>query len=220
MKDNRMIKALIVIVCLIMVDTITFVIVKDFTTSRIINIVFLNFAVIIPALILFINTKSKENTFLNYTKYPIAVKYGIITLVMSAVLMIIAKNNVAITVVCQVLVTGCFCLFMLTNKMANNTTEAVEEVKVKKMSDTRKFVTELNDILQVTKDRDLYRIVEKAYDGARSLKVNIEGDPTEIDNEIMKNITTLQVYASDNNMEKSSEVVDRLLNNFYNRNKL
>ena len=220
MKDNRMIKVLIVVICLVMLDTITFVIVKDFTPSRIINIIFMNLAIIIPGLILFTSTKSKENRFLDYTKYPIAVKYAGITLAMSVVLMLIAKDNVAITVICHVLVTGCFTLFMLTNKMADNATEAHEEVKVKKMSDTRRFVTEINDILQVTKDRDLYRTIEKAYDASRSLKVDIDGDPTDIDNEIMRNITTLQVYASENDVVKATEVVDRLLNNFYNRNKL
>ena len=218
MKDNRIIKTLILVITLIGINLITFLTVNTYTTARVINIIFLNIAIIGFEIVILFNGKTKENKFLNYSKIPLVSGYSVITFLVSFILMLINPVNLAITIVPHVIITGIFLILILTNQMADNSTEkSVDEMKYKIM-DTKNFSNKLYTIMQGVQNRDLYRKIEKVYDASRSLKINIQSDSSYIDSEILKDIDELDKYVEENNIIEIDNCINRINKNFIKRN--
>ena len=218
MKDNRIIKTLILVITLIGINLITFLTVNTYTTARVINIIFLNIAIIGFEIVILFNGKTKENKFLNYSKIPLVSGYSVITFLVSFILMLINPVNLAITIVTHVIITGIFLILILTNQMADNSTEkSVDEMKYKIM-DTKNFSNKLYTIMQGVQNRDLYRKIEKVYDASRSLKINIQSDSSYIDSEILKDIDELDKYVEENNIIEIDNCINRINKNFIKRN--
>ena len=218
MNDNRIIKALILVITLIGINLITFLTVNTYTTARVINIIFLNIAIIAFEIVILFNGKTKENKFLNYSKIPLVSGYSVITFLVSFILMLINPVNLAITIVPHVIITGIFLILILTNQMADNSTEkSVDEMKFKIM-DTKNFSNKLYTIMQGVQNRDLYRKIEKVYDASRSLKINIQSDSSYIDSEILKDIDELDKYVEENNIIEIDNCINRINKNFIKRN--
>lgn len=218
MKDNRIIKTLILVITLIGINLITFLTVNTYTTARVINIIFLNIAIIAFEIVILFNGKTKENKFLNYSKIPLVSGYSVITFLVSFILMLINPVNLAITIVPHVIITGIFLILILTNQMADNSTEkSVDEMKYKIM-DTKNFSNKLYTIMQGVQNRDLYRKIEKVYDASRSLKINIQSDSSYIDSEILKDIDELDKYVEENNIIEIDNCINRINKNFIKRN--
>ena len=132
--------------------------------------------------------------------------------------MLINTFNLAITIVPHVIITGIFLILILTNQMADNSTEkSVDEMKFKIM-DTKNFSNKLYTIMQGVQNRDLYRKIEKVYDASRSLKINIQSDSSYIDSEILKDIDELDKYVEENNIIEIDNCINRINKNFIKRN--
>ena len=218
MKDNRIIKALILVITLIGINLITFLTVNTYTTARVINIIFLNIAIIAFETVILFNVKSKENKFLNYSKIPLVSGYSIITFLVSFILILINPVNLAITIVPHVIITGIFLVLILTNQIADNSTEkSVAEMRYKIM-DTKNFTNKLYTIMQGVQNRELYRKIEKVYDASRSLKINIQADSSYIDSEILRDIDELDKYVEENNIIEIDNCINRINKNFIKRN--
>lgn len=218
MKNNIVIKIAIMLIALLIVNSITFLLISTYEASRIINIIFLNLSIIVLGLFAFLNTKDKQNKFLNYSKLPIVTLYSIITFIMSIILILINPKKIVVTIVLQILVTGIFTIIMLINKMADNSTEnSVNEMK-SKITDTKVFSNQLNTIMQGIKDRNLYRKIEKVYDASRSLKINIQSDPIEIDKEISSYINLLEIKVNENSIPEIDEIIENINRCFVKRN--
>ena len=219
MKDNRVIKIVILLITLVMVNLVAFLSIHTYTASRIINIIFLNLAVIVFEGFMMINTKSKDNKYLNYTKIPLVTTYSLITFILSIVLLVV-NPSIVITIILQAIITAIFCIVMLTNKMADNSTEqAVSQMK-EKITDTKAFSNQLKNILQTIKDRELYKKVEKVYDASRSLKINIQSDATDLDKQISADINKLENYIQENNVEEIEKTIENISRYFIKRNSL
>ncbi|MBQ9657887.1 MAG: hypothetical protein IJV31_03865 [Clostridia bacterium] len=218
MKDNRKIIAAILIIALIIIDAFTFTLINDFTGTRIVNAIFLNIAIIVLWFFIFINTKEKNSKFLNYTKLPIVLTYSIITIVLSIILMIANPESLKISILLHILITGIFAIIMLTNQAADNHTEAqVEEMK-NKTDAVKEFSNKLKNILLQINDRDLYKKVEKVYDTARSAKINVKEDVSEIDNEISSCIDLLEINVTKNDTEEIEHLISKINTYFVKRN--
>lgn len=220
MKNNKMISGLIFGIILVVVNLIVFVTVKDFTTSRIINIVFLNLSLIISIIIGALEKKSKENAFLNYTKLPMIGFYTLICVIMSALLIAFGKNSSTLSIVLQVILLAVFLIFILMNKAADNSYEANTAVKKVNIDNVKEISKKLEMILQITKDREIYKIVEKAYDNARSLNIKSSDLTSEIDNNIFVCINKIETLASSGQKEELENSVDEIKKLFVQRNNL
>ena len=215
MKNNNILKIIITIILLAIIDSIVFLTVKEFDAARIINISILNLVVICLLILSFKNNEGKYK-FLEYSKITIIAIYTIITFILSITL-IAVKANLTLTLVSQILVTGISLVLILTNQMSDN--NIIENTtKVNEKVDNVKVITnKLKTILKLITDRDLYKKVEKVYDNARSLKVDVNNSQ-DIDNEILTLIGML-----DREIKMQHDVTDllnKINNKFIERNNL
>ena len=215
MKNNNILKIIITIILLAIIDSIVFLTVKEFDAARIINISVLNLVVICLLILSFKNNEGKYK-FLEYSKITIIAIYTIITFILSITL-IAVKANLTLTLVSQILVTGISLVLILTNQMSDN--NIIENTtKVNEKVDNVKVITnKLKTILKLITDRDLYKKVEKVYDNARSLKVDVNNSQ-DIDSEILTLIGML-----DREIKMQHDVTDllnKINNKFIERNNL
>lgn len=215
MKNNNILKIIITIILLAIIDSIVFLTVKEFDAARIINISVPNLVVICLLILSFKNNEGKYK-FLEYSKITIIAIYTIITFILSITL-IAVKANLTLTLVSQILVTGISLVLILTNQMSDN--NIIENTtKVNEKVDNVKVITnKLKTILKLITDRDLYKKVEKVYDNARSLKVDVNNSQ-DIDSEILTLIGML-----DREIKMQHDVTDllnKINNKFIERNNL
>ena len=215
MKNNNILKIIITIILLAIIDSIVFLTVKEFDAARIINISVLNLVVICLLILSFKNNEGKYK-FLEYSKITIIAIYTIITFILSITL-IAVKANLTLTLISQILVTGISLVLILTNQMSDN--NIIENTtKVNEKVDNVKVITnKLKTILKLITDRDLYKKVEKVYDNARSLKVDVNNSQ-DIDSEILTLIGML-----DREIKMQHDVTDllnKINNKFIERNNL
>ena len=215
MKNNNILKIIITIILLAIIDSIVFLTVKEFDAARIINISILNLVVICLLILSFKNNEGKYK-FLEYSKITIIAIYTIITFILSITL-IAVKANLTLTLVSQILVTGISLVLILTNQMSdNNIIENTTKVN-EKVDNVKVISNKLKTILKLITDRDLYKQVEKVYDNARSLKVDVNNSQ-DIDNEILTLIGML-----DREIKMQHDVTDllnKINNKFIERNNL
>ncbi len=215
MKNNNILKIIITIILLAIIDSIVFLTVKEFDAARIINISILNLVVICLLILSFKNNEGKYK-FLEYSKITIIAIYTIITFILSITL-IAVKANLTLTLVSQILVTGISLVLILTNQMSdNNIIENTTKVN-EKVDNVKVISNKLKTILKLITDRDLYKKVEKVYDNARSLKVDVNNSQ-DIDNEILTLIGML-----DREIKMQHDVTDllnKINNKFIERNNL
>ena len=215
MKNNNILKIIITIILLAIIDSIVFLTVKEFDAARIINISVPNLVVICLLILSFKNNEGKYK-FLEYSKITIIAIYTIITFILSITL-IAVKANLTLTLISQILVTGISLILILTNQMSDN--NIIENTtKVNEKVDNVKVITnKLKTILKLITDRDLYKKVEKVYDNARSLKVDVNNSQ-DIDSEILTLIGML-----DREIKMQHDVTDllnKINNKFIERNNL
>ena len=127
MKNNKVVYSLILVVALLIINVVIFLSLQTYSASRILNIICLNVAIIILWFFIFINLKEANNKYLNYTKIPIVLVYALLTIILSIILIIINPETVVSTVIIQVIIHGIFVISILTNKLADNTTESLEK---------------------------------------------------------------------------------------------
>ena len=215
MKNNNILKIIITVILLAIIDSIIFLTVKEFDAARIINISVLNLVAICLLILSFKNNAVKYK-FLEYSKITIIAIYTIITFILSITL-IAVKANLTLTLVSQILVTGISLVLILTNQMSdNNIIENTTKVN-EKVDNVKVISNKLKTILKLITDRDLYKKVEKVYDNARSLKVDVNNSQ-DIDSEILTLIGML-----DREIKMQHDVTDllnKINNKFIERNNL
>lgn len=220
MKNNKVIYSLILVVGLLIINTVIFLTLQTYSASRILNIICLNVAIIILWFFIFINLKDSNNKYLNYSKLPIVLVYAVLTIILSISLIIINPKTVVSSIITQVIIHGIFVLAILTNKLADNTTESLEKNQTNRVENIRMISNKLNNLLSEIKDDKLYKKVEKVYDSSRSLKVNINGNSEEIDNTILNLIELLKLKINENNLAEVELVITDINNKFLERNNL
>ena len=215
MKNNNILKIIITIILLAIIDSIVFLTVKEFDAARIINISILNLVVICLLILSFKNNEGKYK-FLEYSKITIIAIYTIITFILSITL-IAVKANLTLTLVSQILVTGISLVLILTNQMIdNNIIENTTKVN-EKVDNVKVISNKLKTILKLITDRDLYKKVEKVYDNARSLKVDVNNSQ-DIDNEIL---TLIGMIDREIKMQHDvTDLLNKINNKFIERNNL
>lgn len=220
MKNNKVVYSLILVVTLLVINIVIFLTLQTYSAGRILNIICLNVAIIILWFFIFINLKDANNKYLNYSKIPIVLIYALLTIILSIVLIIINPETVISTVIIQVIIHGIFAISMLTNKLADNTTENLEKNQNNRVEAIRKISNKLNNLLLEIKDDKLYKKIERVYDSSRSLKVNINKNSEEIDNIILNLIDLLKLKISENNLIEIEDIIKDINNKFIERNNL
>lgn len=220
MKNNKVVSSLILVVTLLIINTVTFLTLQTYSASRILNIICLNVAIIILWFFIFINLKNATNKYLNYSKLPIVLVYALLTILLSIILIIINPLTIVSSVIIQVIIHGIFLVLMLTNQLADNTTESLEKNQNNKIQDIRKISNKLSNLLLEIKDDKLYKKVEKIYDSSRSLKVNIKGNSEEIDSVILNLIDLLKIKLNENNLTEVENIITDINSKFMERNNL
>ena len=157
MKNNKVVYSLILVVALLIINVVIFLTLQTYSASRILNIICLNVAVIIFWFFIFINLKDANNKYLNYSKIPIVLVYALLTIILSIILIIINPETVVSTVIIQVIIHGIFVISILTNKLADNTTESLEKNQNNRVEDIRRISNKLNTLLLEIKNDKLYK---------------------------------------------------------------
>lgn len=220
MKNNKVVCSLILVVTLLIINIVVFLTLQTYSASRILNIICLNVAIIILWFFIFINLKNATNKYLNYSKLPIVLVYALLTIILSIILIIINPLTIVSSVIIQIIIHGIFFVLMLTNQLADNTTESLEKNQNNKIQDIRKISNKLSNLLLEIKDDKLYKKVEKIYDSSRSLKVNIKGSSEEIDSVILNLIDLLKIKINENNFTEIENVITDIKSKFIERNNL
>lgn len=216
MKNNKVIACLILVITLLLVNIIIFVTQKEMTSAGVINTVFLNLSIVIVSLFSIFGGKSRDE--LPLSKVPILGGYLLLTVITSILLFLIQRENVTLTIVLHILYLGIFLIAMLGNQAADNKTREDRSVVDEKIDNVRRISNQLKGLLATIKDRNLYKTVEKAYDGARSLNVNVKGDVSTIDMEILRLVTMLEEAVNSGNVNEVDDIVSKLEKHFIKRN--
>lgn len=124
MNNNNVIKVLVLIILLIILNISIFLTLHVYSASRIINIIFINFAFIILWGFTAINTKKKKFKYLNYLKLPFLLLYFIATLIIGFTFMYLNPNSIKETIIAHTINTGVFLILMLINQIVDNHIES------------------------------------------------------------------------------------------------
>lgn len=217
MKNNKVLYGIIGIISLAVVNIILFLCLKEYTTSRWINIIGLNLSIIIFWLAGII-TGDENEKFLGYTRFPIVMTYSVLTFIISALFILINVNNNVLSIVVQIILLGIFVIVMCINTMANNVSRNVtnkDKANYNKISDMSKRI-EL--IMHSVDNKEMYKKIEKAYDSLKNANLTLQEDSTQIDNDIMQAIGALEVAVQNNNYDMLEEQTKRIDNLVTKRN--
>lgn len=219
MKNNKMLYGIIGAVLLIVVNLIVFLSLKTYTAARWINIVGLNLSIIVlwGASIVF---GKKETHFLQYAKFPIIGLYSVITFIISILFILINLQNVTVSIIVQVVLLALFIIAMSINTMANNDSIQKTGTEKVKQDDIKNMASRLEIAMQMVKDRDMYRKIENAYDAIKNTKINITGDASSIDGEIIRAIGNIENFISEQNMSGIENEVANINQYIRKRNQL
>lgn len=219
MKNNKILFGAIGLIAIIIVDVVVFAILKYFTATRWINIVFLNLSVVVAWGSTFM-LGSKENEYLNYSRLPIVGIYSSIAFILSIILIILNLKNVLFTIVPQIVLLGAFGIAMVVNTMTNNLVETSSKESKNNQNKIADLSNRLAVILKTIEDRELYKKVEKAYDDVKNAKLKIEEDTMQIDNDILQAITMIELNVQNKDMEKVDEQVTKIHSLVAKRNQM
>lgn len=217
MKNNKVLYGIICLITLIIVNVVIFVSVKDFTTARLINIGFLNLSLII-SLIFFVMVGKKETRFMNYSRFPIVGLYSTIAFIVSALFITFNLQNIAITIIVQIILLGVFIVIISLNTMANNTAKTSSQndrIQYNKVEDMSR---RLDFIIKTIDDRSIIKKLEKAYDDVKNSKLNILEDTTQIDNDILQSISIIEYNVQNKQYNSIDEQINKIHNLVIKRN--
>lgn len=217
MKNNKVLYGIICLITLIIVNVVIFVSVKDFTIARLINIGFLNLSLII-SLIFFVMVGKKETRFMNYFRFPIVGLYSTIAFIVSALFITFNLQNIAITIIVQIILLGVFIVIISLNTMANNTAKTSSQndrIQYNKVEDMSR---RLDFIIKTIDDRSIIKKLEKAYDDVKNSKLNILEDTTQIDNDILQSISIIEYNVQNKQYNSIDEQINKIHNLVIKRN--
>lgn len=217
MKNNKVLYGIICLITLIIVNVVIFVSVKDFTIARLINIGFLNLSLII-SLIFFVMVGKKETRFMNYFRFPIVGLYSTIAFIVSALFITFNLQNIAITIIVQIILLGIFIVIISLNTMANNTAKTSSQndrIQYNKVEDMSR---RLDFIIKTIDDRSIIKKLEKAYDDVKNSKLNILEDTTQIDNDILQSISIIEYNVQNKQYNSIDEQINKIHNLVIKRN--
>ena len=219
MKNNKVLYGIIGIVALAIVNVVVFLSLKEYTTARWINIAGLNLSIIVfwGAGII---TGDKSEKFLGYARFPIVAVYSVLTFIISALFILINVKSVTLSVIVQVILLGLFAIVMCTNTMANNASKNITNIDKANYNKVTDMAKRIELIMQSVDDREFYKKIEKAYDSVKNANVTLQGDSTQIDNEIMQAIGVLEVVAQNKNYDMTEEQVNKINNLVAKRNQI
>lgn len=219
MKNNKVLFGIIGAIALAIVDLVVFTVIKNFTATRWINIVFLNFAVIVAWGSTFM-LGNKENEYLNYSRLPIIAGYSGLAFALSVILLALNLKNVLFTIVPQLVLLGVFGVVFTTNTMTNNLVENSKNESKQNYSKIKDLANRLEVISKSVDDRNIAKKIEKAYDEVNSAKIKVEEDTTQVDNDILQSITMIEFYVQNKDFEKIDEQVNKIRSLVAKRNQM
>lgn len=218
MKSNKLLYVIIGIVSLVMINLIFFLLIKEYTYAKYVNIAGANLSIIILWLAGIIDNKDENNVFLQYTKYPIVVGYSIITFIISILFISFNMKNLNFSIAIQIMLLGILIIFLSFNKISNNSSIADSNTDKRNLAKIEDMSKNLYLILQEIDDSKVYKKIEEAYDAIKNCKVNVKSEPIEIDNKLSHLIEKIQTNVTNNQISLVEENVKEIKSLINKRN--
>ena len=210
MKSNKFLYIIICVLAIIMFNILYVLFIENYTTAIIVNIAGVNVALLCTLGCFACMGKGKENPFLSYTKLSFAVVYLVFVTVISNLLILFNMQNWKVAVGFQVIAFIVFAILVLSNKMVDNASEADTKAVREKVDHLKKYSDRLYQAMKLVEDNvTVYKTLEKAYDGIRSAKMNVE-DTEQIDEDILVQIVEIEKCINDGNLDEISVKADNI----------
>ncbi len=158
-------------------------------------------------------TKGKSADVYGYSLYTIASAYFMIELVAGVIFILVHPEDWKGSLIVQILLLAVYAFALLTYMLANEKTAAREARQQRDQKFVRTAVNQLEGIMGSTTDKEIRKLVEKAYDSARSCQVKSSPTVEALENGMMNQVGAIQraVFGGEKKeVEKEVELFSRM----------
>lgn len=158
-------------------------------------------------------TKGKSADVFRYSLDTISSSYFMIELVAGVIFILVHPKEWKGALIVQVILLAVYAFALLANMLANEKTAANEAKAQGELKFVRTATMQLEGILNSSSDKEIRKMVEKAYDAARSCQTKSHEQVAALENGMLSQIGVIQrvVFAGEKeNVQKEVELFMRM----------
>jgi len=156
-------------------------------------------------------TKGKSAAVFGFTLVYLSMAYFVSALITGIVIIVIAPESHTAAVVIQLSMAGLYGILLISHAIANERTADVEGKRQHQIDYIKNATAQLKRILSNTKDRDIKRKIEKAYDAVSSSPVKSHPNMVQIETRILTLIDELTDAVSASEKQAVFQISEALL---------
>ncbi len=157
--------------------------------------------------------KGKSEDVFRYSLDSISSVYFMVELVAGVIFILVKPLDWKGAMIVQVILLALYAFILLVNMLANEKTAANEAKAQGEIRFVKTAIAQLEGIMNSVSDKDIRKLVEKAYDAARSCQTKSNPQVAALENGMVSQIGAIQreVFAGDKaNIEKEVELFVRM----------
>lgn len=201
MKKTRILWILLDLIFLIVFNVLFFTIAgyKGHPASVWISYGFIHAAYALLLLTPFFVTKGKSADVYRYSLDTISSGYFMVELVAGVIFILVHSENWKVALIIQIILLAAYAFALLTHMLANEKTAASEARSQVEIKFVRTAAAQLEGIMNSASDKEIRKLVEKAYDAARSCQTKSHPQVEALENGMLSQIGAIQrvVFAGD-----------------------
>ena len=215
MKRTRVLWILLDLIFLVVFNVLFFTIAgyKGHPASVWISYGFIHAAYALLLLTPLFVTKGKSADVFRYSLDTISSTYFMVELVAGVIFILVHPQDWKGSLIVQVLLLAVYAFALLANMLANEKTAANEAKAQGEIKFVRTATVQLEGIMNSTSDKEIRKLIEKAYDAARSCQTKSNAQLAALENGMLSQIGAIQrvVFAGEKeNVEKEVELFLRM----------
>lgn len=215
MKKTRVLWILLDLIFLVVFNVLFFTIAgyKGHPASVWISYGFIHAAYALLLLTPLFVTKGKSADVFRYSLDTISSTYFMVELVAGVIFILVHPQDWKGSLIVQVLLLAVYAFALLANMLANEKTAANEAKAQGEIKFVRTATVQLEGIMNSTSDKEIRKLIEKAYDAARSCQTKSNAQLAALENGMLSQIGAIQrvVFAGEKeNVEKEVELFLRM----------
>ena len=215
MKKTRILWIILDLIFLLAFNILFFTMagVKGHPASVWISYCFIHGAYGLMLLIPHMVTRGKSSDVYGFSLYTIASAYFMIELVAGVIFILVHPEGWKGALIVQILLLAVYAFALLTSMLANEKTASNEARMQGELKFVRTATAQLEGIMGSVEDKDIRKLVEKAYDTARSCQVKSAPRVAALENGMMSQVGAIQRAVFGGNkkeVEKEVELFGRM----------
>lgn len=218
MKKINILSIILDLIFLIVFNAVVFLLTNEYTPAFWISYVFINFSYIMMIMSPVFMPKTKNVAVFGYPVAYISFVYFLVEFFTGIFFLTIGKYNTKYAFIVQLIVTGFYGVTFISNLIANERTIEDEGKRQEEIMYIKMAILEVDSIMKQIKDSNLRKKVEKVYDALRSSQVRTYPELYDIENDIDKNITSLDRAVKQNLEDEINNIIYKILKLIDERN--